>query len=230
MPLPKLETPTYTLQIPSTKETIEFRPFLVKEEKILMIAQESKDLNQINSTIEKIIDQCTFGKVKAGDLTTYDVEYIFIQLRAKSVGESVQLKVKCKECGKENGVSVDLTKINVVFPETQTPDKIELTDSVGIILKPFSFKDARKLNNNDLNSVITAAIKSIYDQDNIYDPKDVTKKEMDEFIDSLSHKNLESIKDYINNQPALKHTITFKCAHCGEDNSIELSNISDFFT
>lgn len=230
MPLPKLETPTYTLQIPSTKETIEFRPFLVKEEKILMIAQESKDLNQINSTIEKIIDQCTFGKVKAGDLTTYDVEYIFIQLRAKSVGESVQLKVKCKECGKENDVSIDLTKISVIFPETQTPDKIELTDSVGIILKPFSFKDARKLNNNDLNSVIAAAIKSIYDQDNIYDPKDVTKKEMDEFIDSLSHKNLESIKDYMNNQPTLKHTITFKCAHCGEDNSIELSNISDFFT
>lgn len=230
MPLPKLETPTYTLQIPSTKETIEFRPFLVKEEKILMIAQESKDLNQINSTIEKIIDQCTFGKVKAGDLTTYDVEYIFIQLRAKSVGESVQLKVKCKECGKENDVSIDLTKISVIFPETQTPDKIELTDSVGIILKPFNFKDARKLNNNDLNSVIAAAIKSIYDQDNIYDPKDVTKKEMDEFIDSLSHKNLESIKDYINNQPTLKHTITFKCAHCGEDNSIELSNISDFFT
>ena len=230
MPLPKLETPTYTLQIPSTKETIEFRPFLVKEEKILMIAQESQDINQINSTIEKIVNQCTFGKINAGDLTTYDIEYIFIQLRAKSVGENVEIKVKCKECGKENEVSIDLTKIDVSFPETQISDKIELTGSVGIVMKPFSFKDAKKLDNNDLNAVIAASIKSIYDQDSIYDPKDVSKKEMDEFIDSLSHKNLESIKDYINNQPTLKHTIKFKCAHCGEDNSIELSNINDFFT
>ena len=116
MPLPKLESTKYTTQIPSTKEEIEFRPFLVKEEKILMIAQESEDEKQIMSAMKEIVSACTFGEVNADECTLYDIEYLFLQLRMKSIGETATINLKCDKCGKYTPVEIDLNEVKVVFP------------------------------------------------------------------------------------------------------------------
>lgn len=229
MPLPKLETPTYTLQIPSTKETIEFRPFLVKEEKILIQAQEGGDEKDIIRAIKNIVRVCTFEKINVDELTTYDLEYIFLQLRARSIGETVEFKLKCLECEKYNTITLDITKAEVVFPQIEVDKKISLSESVGVILKHISVKDI-DIESNNITSLLIASIDSIYDDETVYPAKDCTKKELEEFVDSLSHSNLEKIQEFVQNQPKLKQTIRYKCEHCGHENEIVLSGLADFFT
>ena len=145
MALPKLETSKYTAVIPSSKKTIEFRPFLVKEEKILMMAQESKDNLQIIGALKDIIKSCTFNTVDPSELTTYDLEYLFLQLRAKSVGETSEIKIKCDECGEYNEVSVNLSDAEVKNPNDSVDKKIELNDTVGIIMRPISLAKSEDL-------------------------------------------------------------------------------------
>ena len=232
MPLPKLETSKYITQLPSTKEEIEFRPFLVKEEKLLMIAQESEDEVQILKAMKDIIHACTFGKVNTEECTMYDIEYLFLQLRIKSVGEESIIRLKCDECGKYSEVSVDLTKIEVVFPKEEIPNTIQLSDSIGLTLKPLTLKASEKLTGSDeeiFNQAIIQVIDTIYDNESVYDKNDVSEQEMIEFIDSMSHSHLEAIQKYIENQPELKHTVEFKCKHDNHENKVELKGIASFF-
>lgn len=233
MPLPKLETNKYTTVVPSTQKTIEFRPFLVKEEKILMIAQESNDSNQIIQALCDIIDVCTFGKVKAKDLTTYDLEYLFLQLRAKSIGETTEIILPCDECGHENTVVVDLSSIEVVFPEKKVDNKIQLNDEVGIILRPISVSKSKEITrlkeDNVFSASIAACIESIYDEDAVYPTDETSPKELEEFIDSLSHSHLESIQEYISHQPVLQKEVKYTCSSCGHTNTVILKGLESFF-
>ena len=231
--LPKLEVTKYELNVPSTGESIEFRPFLVKEEKILMIAQESKDPKAVIRSLKDIIKSCTFGVVDPSALTSYDLEYIFLQLRMKSVGETAQVMLKCEECGLENEVEVDLAQAQVIYPEKTVDPKIQLTDTVGIILKNLSVKDLEKLEggNDEITEIIAATIESIYDEDNVYTAADSTKKEMSEFVDSLEHKHLELIQEYITNTPKLVIDIEYTCSNpdCKHINKVRLEGIQSFF-
>ena len=231
--LPKLEVNKYELKVPSTGESIEYRPFLVKEEKILMIAQESKDPKAIIRALKDIVKSCTFNKLNPNVLSSYDLEYIFLQLRIKSVGETAQISLKCEECGLENEVDVDLSQAYIEYPEEKVDPKIELTDTVGIILKPLNVKDLEKLedNSDDISEVIGLAIDKIYDADNVYTAADSSKKELSEFVDSLSHKHLEMIQAYITSQPKLVVEIEFTCSNpdCKYANKIKLEGIQNFF-
>lgn len=232
MPLPKLETTKYTTQLPSTGKEIEFRPFLVKEEKLLMIAQESEDETQILNAMKDIVSACTFNKVKPDDCTLYDIEYLFLQLRIKSIGEESKLNLKCEKCGKYTEVNIDLTEIQVVYPKVKVDATVELNDTVGVKLKPLTLKSSQKIKGTDeeiFNHAIIESIESIYDADNVYVRTDVSEKDIIEFIDSMSHENLEAIQKYISSQPELKHTIKFKCKHDGHENTIELKGIASFF-
>jgi hypothetical protein len=229
MPLPVLETTTYNLVVPSTKKKLKYRPFLVKEEKILMIAQESKDPSQIESSIKEIIEACTFGKMDVDSLMTYDLEYILLKLREKSVGESSEFSLSCKKCGAKNKVTVNLNDVVVDFPETVPDSNRELSKGVGITLSPVSIKRLGNIHENDINSIISTVIESIYDEENVYHVDSVSKKELDTFIDSFTHKNLEDIQNFIKNQPTLKHTVTFKCSECGHENTYTLEGIQSFF-
>lgn len=230
MPLPILETAKHTIEVPSTKEKIEFRPFLVKEEKILLQAQSSEDVKEIVKVVKDIIKVCSFEKVKPNELTIYDLEYIFLQLRAISVGENVEFNIKCEECERKNVVSIDLTEVKVQFPETEIEDKLQLNDEVGITLRPIRIKDIDNIGDGeDIVEGIIASIDTIFDEENVYKTDDVDKKELAEFVDSLSHKNLEDIQKYIENQPKLQHTIKYKCQFCGHENEHVLSGLSDFF-
>ena len=230
MALPKLETPTYNVVIPSSKREVEIRPFLVKEEKVLMIAQESKDNKQILKAIKTILIACSDGKIKPDELTVYDIEYLFLQLRAVSVGETADLKVKCAACDHEDEVTINLKEIEVVFPEKEVDSNIDLGKGVGMTLKPISMKEVESIKDDqDLLETIALTIDTIYDDDNVYPAKDSTKKELVEFVESLSHSHLEKIQEYIQNQPKLRYELTWTCTKCGHNNKIVLEGLQSFF-
>jgi len=229
MPLPVLEAPKYNLVVPSTKKKLQYRPFLVKEEKILMIAQESDDASQIESSIKEIIKACTFGKIDVDSLFTYDLEYILLKLREKSVGETSNFSLACEKCGASNKVTVNLQDVSVDFPENVPDNTIELAEGVGITLSPVSIKRLGKLDQNNINSVISTVIETIYDEKSVYSVDIVSREELDAFIDSFTHKNLEEIQNFVKNQPTLKHTVTFKCSECGHENTYTLEGIQSFF-
>ena len=231
MALPKLETPTYETIIPSTGRAIEYRPFLVKEEKILMMAQETQDTAQAISALKKIISSCTFGKVDPNTLTTYDAEYLFLQLRIKSVGESVDFVITDKDTGEDVNVSVDLSEVDVVEPEVELEKTIKLNDSIGLTLKEVTLKDAVGLSSKDMNDItglISVVIDSIFDDEKVYNTSDVSKKELEAFIESLNHSQLEQITTFIQNQPALQKEIKYRLKD-GQEKTITLKGLQDFF-
>ena len=231
MALPKLETPTYETIIPSTGRAIEYRPFLVKEEKILMMAQETQDTAQAISALKKIISSCTFGKVDPNTLTTYDAEFLFLQLRIKSVGESVNFIITDKETGEDVNISVDLTEVDVVEPEEELETTIQLNDSIGLTLKEVTLKDAIGLSGKDMNDItglVGVVIDTIYDDEKVYNTSDVSKKELETFIDSLNHTQLEQITTFIQNQPAIQKEIKYRLKD-GQEKTITLKGLQDFF-
>ena len=231
MALPKLETPTYETIIPSTGRAIEYRPFLVKEEKILMMAQETQDTAQAISALKKIISSCTFGKVDPNTLTTYDAEFLFLQLRIKSVGESVDFIITDKDTGEDVNISVDLSEVEVVEPEEKLETTIQLNDSIGLTLKEVTLKDAVGLSSKDMNDItglISVVIDTIFDDEKVYNTQDVSKKELEAFIESLNHSQLEQITTFIQNQPAIQKENKYRLKD-GQEKTITLKGLQDFF-
>lgn len=231
MALPKLETPTYETIIPSTGRAIEYRPFLVKEEKILMMAQETQDTAQAISALKKIISSCTFGKVDPNALTTYDAEFLFLQLRIKSVGESVSFIITDKETGEDVNISVDLSEVQVVEPDVELETTIQLNDSIGLTLKEVTLKDAIGLSGKDMNDItglVSVVIDTIFDNEKVYNTNEVSKKELETFIDSLNHTQLEKITTFIQNQPAIQKEINYRLKD-GQEKTITLKGLQDFF-
>lgn len=228
MPLPVLETSKHTIEIPSTKKKVEIRPFLVKEEKILLQAQQSNDDKEILKTIKEIIEVCSSNKINANDLTVFDLEYVFLKLRSISVGETVEFNIKCEECEKTNVVTLDLNEVEIQWPEEKIDNKIQLNDDIGVVLRPIRIKHLDKVG-EDITEAIVASIDSIYDSENVYSADESNPKELTEFVDSLSHSHLEKIQKYIENQPKLEHTLKYTCTFCGHENEYKLSGLSDFF-
>jgi len=235
MALPVLQTPKYSTTIPSSGKVVEFRPFLVKEEKVLLIAQESDDPSSTVNAISDVITACTFEKVDVNKLTSYDLEFLFLQLRSKSVGEIVDLQIKCSSCNKDNPVKINLDKVEVKYPEKKIDNKIQLTDEVGVIMKPISAADVGRLSllTGDevklMNETICASLESIYDKNNVYTTAETPAEELVTFIDSLSRAQMAKIEEYISSSPKLAHTIEFKCSSCGEDNKLEVEGAQSFF-
>lgn len=231
MPLPKIETPTYELTVPSTGELIEFRPFLVKEEKILMLAQESGGVKDMIRALKQIISSCTFEKINPDSLASYDLEYIFLQLRAKSVGESSKFQLKCEKCGEFNPVEIDLTTIEVVFPLEKDDNTIQLTDNVGVVLRSIHLDEIENIGENveDFTKILALTIEKIFDDTQVYNSSDISNKELIEFVESLSRSQVSKIEHYIENQPYLEKVVEFQCKECGHHNSVQLRGLDSFF-
>jgi DNA-directed RNA polymerase subunit M/transcription elongation factor TFIIS len=229
MSLPKLESVKHELTIPSTDKKVTFRPFLVKEEKILLQAQESEDTKVIMRAMSDIIEACTFGAIDSQELTIYDLEYIFLQLRAKSVGENMTVNIKCENCDEILEIPVNANDIKVVA-EKEIIDDIKLNDSINLKLRPYKIKYFNQINEDDLISSLIPVFDTIYDSENSWNCDDQSEKELREFIESMNHGNLEMIKEFIENQPKLTHTVKIKCKECGHTNEVVLEGLQSFFT
>lgn len=232
MALPIIETPKYSVVIPSTGEQVVYRPYLVKEEKVLMIALESEDQEQILRAVKDIIHSCTFQKVKVEDLALFDLEYIFLKLRSKSVGEVSTVGLKCTSCGTSNKVDIDLNSIE--FDKLDRSSfSIMLTDKIGITLRYPSVDDATKLSKytgvEAVIKTITACIVNIYDEDKIYPAKDSTPKELEQFLETLNSEQFKKIQTFFESMPSLSHTAKFKCENCETDNELVLRGMANFF-
>ena len=236
MALPKLTTPTYELEIPSTDEKIKYRPFLVKEEKILMMAMESKSTADITQAVKDIVNECTFNKIDISHMPMFDVEYIFLQIRSKSVGEVSKLKLLCPDDKKTYAeVELNLTEVKVQVGEDHT-NKIELDKGMGMIMTyPTidSFRDSgiRDINASNMLDVISSCILQIFEKngEKTYDPKDQTKKELTEFIEQLNTKQFKTVQNFFDTMPKLKHEITLKNPKTKKESKITLTGLNDFF-
>ena len=236
MALPKITTPTYELVIPSTDEKIKYRPFLVKEEKILLLAMESENQDEIINAIKQIVTECTFGKLKVGRMPMFDVEYLFLNIRAKSVGEISELTLIAPDDKKTKvAVKIDLSKIQVEEEEGHT-NKVELTDEMGIYMKyptvdAFATTGISEINASNMLDVISSCIDQIYDKkgEEIFEAKDSTNKELVEFIEQLNSKQFADVQNFFDTSPKLKHTITIKNPKTKKESEVVLSGLSDFF-
>ena len=236
MALPKLTTPTYELEIPSTDEKIKFRPFLVKEEKILMMAMESKKSADIVQAVKEIVEECTFNKINISDMPMFDIEYIFLQIRSKSVGEVSKIRVLCPDDGKTYAnLDLDLNEVKVQVGDDHT-NKIELNNGMGIIMKyPTidSFKESgiQDINASNMLEVIGGCILQIYEEEGkkVYNSKDQTSKELTDFIEQLNTKQFKDVQKFFDTMPKLKHEITVKNPKTKVESKITLSGLNDFF-
>jgi len=236
MALPKLNTPTYELEIPSTDEKIQYRPFLVKEEKILMMALETKDNAQIVNAVKDIVNECTFNKINISTMPMFDTEYIFLQIRSKSVGEVSKLKLLCPDDKKTYAdVELDLNEVKVQVEDDHT-NKIELTDDMGIIMTypsidSFADSGIQDINATNMLDVIGSCILQIYEQkgEKVYEAKDQTKKELTEFIEQLNTKQFQDVQKFFDTMPRLKHTIKIKNPKTKKTSEVTLSGLNDFF-
>ena len=236
MALPKLNTPTYELEVPSTDEKIKYRPFLVKEEKILMIAMESKDNGQIVNAVKDIVSACTFNKLDIASIPMFDVEYIFLNIRAKSVGEVSKLKLLCPDDKKTYAdVEVDLSKVEVQVDGEHT-NKIELTDSMGMIMTyptidSFQEGGIQTISASNMLEVVGSCILQIYEDngEKVFQAKDQTKKELTEFIESMNTSQFKQVQKFFDTMPKLKHTIKVKNPNTKKSSEITLTGLNDFF-
>jgi len=236
MALPKLTTPTYELEIPSTDAKIKYRPFLVKEEKILMMAMESKTSADITQAVKDIVSECTFNKVKIDDMPMFDVEYIFLNIRSKSVGEVSKLKLLCPDDKKTYAdVEVNLNEVKVQVGDDHT-NKIDLGNGMGMIMKyptvdSFAESGIKDINPSNMLDVISSCILQIFEDEGkkVYDTKDQTKKEVVEWIEGLNTKQFKDVQMFFETMPKLKHEITIKNPKTKVESKIMLNGLNDFF-
>ena len=231
MSLPKLTAPIFTIEMPSNKKSVKFRPFTVKEEKLLLLASESEEPKFINDTITQVLNNCFIDDIDIGILATFDVEYLFIQLRAKSVNNIVKLRFK-DDNDKVITQDIDLEDVKVHFDPNHT-NKIQLNDEVSMVMKYPSFNMIEKMSTNDnkeLTEVISACIDKVYTAEEVMDLNDYTQAEVTTFIESFTSKNMREIEEFFNSLPKLKLDILYKDEETGDMIKREVSGLQSFFT
>ncbi len=238
MALPQLknDVPKYEMTVPSTGEVVKYRPFLVKEQKVLLVAFESKDSKQILNSMLDSISSCV-PNIKLDSLATFDVDYMFTQVRSKSVGETSTILHACQNCNEENEVKVRLDEIKVNIPENwKKTTEIEISKDISVELKFPTYKDISYLNIDDnasdaelLMDTVAACMKAVKTEDEYILIKDEPKEEVEKFINSLTNQQLEKITNFASNAPKLSHTQNYECKKCKTENKIELSGLQDFF-
>ena len=232
MALPKIVAPTYELEVPSTKEKITYRPFLVKEEKILLLAQEAGEESDILNAIKEIINNCTYEQLKVENLALFDLEYIFLNIRSKSVGEKIELKLLCEDDGETYvDVEIDLDKVKVNFPKKHT-NTIQLTDSISLVMRYPEMSSLNLTTDSDTETIfhmIKNSIGQIIDGETIYEQVDFTDEDLDAFIESLSSEHFKNIQNFFETMPKLRHEVKFKNPNTKKQNKVILEGLNSFF-
>ena len=229
MSLPKLNTPVYEAILPSTDKVIKFRPFLVKEEKVLLTAMEDGSQTALMNAIKTILKNCVQGNLDVERLPLFDIEYLFLKLRSKSIGEISEIGLKCTdtECGGVNQLSINMDEIEVTKPEGHNR-KIMISDDVGVMMS-YPVMKTSGITEEDGMAIVKDCIEMIFTEEETHERDSFSSKELDEFIDSMDTKQFAKIKEFFDTMPKLQHTINYKCEKCGEDKEITLQGLDSFF-
>ena len=233
MALPKLKTITYELDLPSTGETIKYRPFLVKEQKNLMIAQESEDTKQIENAFASIINDCTFGEIDPYKMPMFDIEYVFLRLRGKSVGEKIQLNVLCPDDEKTRvEVEVNLEDVDIQ-QNVNHSNVVEITDNISVIMKYPCLADMEGFNASgqveSMFGMIKKCVHEIRDGEDTHHRIDMTDKELDEFIESMSSEQFEKVSEFFETMTKLQHVVEVKNPKTKKKGEVLISGLQSFF-
>ena len=242
--LPKIDVPVFSINLISTGKEVKFRPFTVKEEKLFLMANESSDLKTVVDTTKQVLNNCIISEVDVDKLPVFDIEYLFLNIRARSVSEVINLNYKCNndiknekdegthKCGHTVKIDVNILDIK---PKTDAKqeNKIQITDKVGMVMKYPNFDTLKKyenVNQADVIMKLTAnCIEYIYDDDQIYYAKDTTEDELIDFIEGMQSKDLEKIKNFFDNMPKISKDLDFKCGKCGHEEKIIVEGLESFF-
>jgi hypothetical protein len=241
--LPKLDVPIYEVTLISTGKPIRFRPFLVKEQKLFLMASESEDQKEVVSVIRQVLKNCILDEIDIDQLPTFDLEWLFMNLRARSVQEVVDLRYKCNATVKnENGeeeqckgivnFQINILEITPTKHENHT-NKIQITENLGVCLKYPTFDMIQKYENTEsaevMIKILADCIDYVYDKENVYYAKDSTKEEIESFVDNMQQKDLEKLKVFFDTIPEIKKEVHFKCPKCNNEDDITLKGMQNFF-
>jgi len=235
MALPKIATPTFTLELPSNGKSINYRPFLVKEEKLLLMAQEGGDETEIMNAIVQVLNECCFDdSIDFSKHPTFDIEYYFLQLRSRSIGEHVELAIACKECDDKLEFQINLLEDITIDKNKDHTNRLQLTDDVGVVMKYPTVRDTATIQNSDTNnieqsfSVIINSIESIYDNTSVYYAKETSREEMEDFLYGLPQTCFKKVTDFFETMPKLSYKKTHVCKN-GHENEILVEGLAGFF-
>ena len=236
MALPQVVLPTYELEIPSNGKKIKYRPFVVKEEKLLLLALETEDEKQIEDAVRTLLKGCIQSRVKIDDLAIFDLEYIFLQIRAVSVGEIVEMKVTCRDDDKTQiNYAINLSEVKVTKPEGYS-NKIMLTDELGVIMKYPSWNEfvtgsimGQSPTAEGIVDIIAKCIDQIFDGEDVYDSSTTSKKEFVQFIENLTNSQFEKIQQFFDDSPRLEHKFTLVNPNTGVENEFVIMGLANFF-
>ena len=240
MPLPKINTPTYEMTLPSTGKKIKYRPFLVREEKILIMAMESENMTDITNSIIQILSDCILTEnVKIESLATFDIEYLFLNVRARSVGETVDVNITCPDDGEtqvEMSIDIDSIKVqktrghkNIIKLDDELSMKLKYPSLDQFVENNFETEEGASEINQSL-SMITSCVEMIYNQEESWEASDYSKKELDEFIEQLNTKQFKQIEKFFATMPKLSHTIAVKNPETGVESEVVLEGLASFFS
>ena len=230
MALPILETPNYELILPSTNKKVKYRPFLVKEYKILLTTVEA-DVSEITRIVTELVDNCTFNKLDISKLAHFDVEYLFLNIRAKSISETADIIINC-ECGEKIDYTLDITNLKVVKNEKST-NKIMLTDDVGVVLRYPKFDEMLDIRDNSNSTriveLITDCVDAVFTKDDYFDKTSYTNEELNNFISSFTKKQFDKLEEFFRNIPKIVQHIETDCPSCKKTNIVDLEGLQNFF-
>lgn len=231
MALPQLNTARYTTMVPSLQKEVSFRPYLVKEEKVLMMAMETQDQKSIMRAVKEVIKSCVFDDINVDKLAMFDIEALFLALRSKSVGENINIKLKC-DCE-------ELTEVNINLDEIQMNDigkdnVIPLTSEVGVTMRYPALSDIENIDAEggieSMMDMIIQCMDSIYDTDAVHDVSNEPKESVQSFLDSLNGEQFKKLAEFFENLPSLNYNAEWDCVGCNKHNTMELKGIASFFT
>ena len=233
MALPTFKSLTYETDL-ADGTTIKYRPYVVKEERQLLIALEAGDEMIVARAIQSIIDACTFGKLNVGKLAVYDIEHIFIRMRSKSVGEKIKVSTKCGKCEEPNDQYIDLNMVVGGKLDPNNNPRIMVTEDMGMLLRPPSYDVVMNVSKDStidaLYETVISCVDKIFDGDEIFECSKEPREEVVAFVESLPYEYFNKIKDYIEALPQLTYTMEYNCTSCNEPNSTKLTGLANFFT
>jgi hypothetical protein len=236
MALPQVALPTYELEIPSNGKKIKYRPFVVKEEKLLLLALETNDEKEIENAVRNLLKGCIQTRVKLDELASFDLEYIFLNIRAVSVGEVVEMNITCEDDGATQvRYNLNLTDVKVTKPEGHS-NKIMISDTMGVIMKYPSFDEFVKISiigqsptADNVIQIMANCIDQIFEGEEVYDSSTTSKKEFVEFLEGLTNQQFEDIQKFFDDTPRLEHSFKIRNPNTGVENDITISGLSNFF-